>query len=291
MLTTKQTRLRVITAFLLGLDLSYPTANVIEKIRQLFKTREQRLLPVPWLEDFSFHMNDIFTRLKIVGKGKTQGVLNDDLTDTTAIFIPIKEKENGKWKDKKLRTVLIEGDPGMGKTTYCQKLAYDWATKQNEWHPSFPEIEVLLLLKCHEFKSDIWEAIDDQILPEEMDDAAKECFFKFIRENQSKVLLVLDGLDEADPSKLKMIFNLVEGKELSDCYIVLTSRHEAGRKVRRYCDILWVIVGFTQEDAKSFVGQYFKNINKEQLASKLWKWYGQSGLGQLSQKRLKNWTN
>ncbi|CAH3146477.1 unnamed protein product [Porites evermanni] len=249
--------------------LSYPTSDVIEKIRQLFKTREQRLLPVPWLEDFSFHMNDIFTRLRIVGKGKTQGVLNDDITDMTAIFMPIKEMENGEGKEKKPRTVLIEGDPGMGKTTYCQKLAYDWATKQNEWDPSFPEIEVLLLLKCHEFKSDIWEAIDDQILPEEMDDAAKECFFKFIRENQSKVLLVLDGLDEADPSKLKMIFNLVEGKQLSDCYIVLTSRHEVGRKVWRYCDILWEIVGFTQEDAKSFVRQYFKNINKEQLASKL----------------------
>ena len=258
MLTTKQTRLRVITAFLLGLDLLYPTADVIEKILQLFKTREQRLLPVPWLDECSFHINDIFTRRKIVGKEKTQGVLNDYVTDMKAIFMPIKEKENaGEWKEKKARTVLIEGDPGMGKTTYCQKLAYDWATKQDKWDPSFPEIELLLLLKCHEIKSDIWEAIDDQILPEEMDDAAKECFFKFVRENQSKVLLVLDGLDEADPSKLKMFFNLVEGKELSGCYIVLTSRHEAGRKVRRYCDILWEIVGFTKEDAKSFGLQYF----------------------------------
>ena len=268
MLTTKQTKLRVIIAFLLGLDLQYPT-DVFEKIRQLFKTREQRLQPFPWLEDFSFHLNDIFTRLRIVGKEKTQGVLNDGITDMTAIFKTIMEMEKGEWIEKKPRTVLIEGDPGMGKTTYCQKLAYDWATKQNEWDPSFPEVEVLLLLKCHEIKYDIWEAIDDQILPEEMDDAAKECFFKFIRENQSKVLLVLDGLDEADPSNLKMFFSLVEGKELSGCYIVLTSRHEAGRKVRRYCDTLWEIVGFTKEDAKSFIRQYFKNINKEQLARKL----------------------
>ena len=157
----------------------------------------------------------------------------------------------------------------MGKTTYCQKLAYDWATKQNEWDPSFPEIEVLLLLKCHEIKSDIWEAIDDQILPEEMDDAAKECFFKFIRENQSKVLLVLDGLDEADPSNLKMLYNLIAGKELSGCYIVFTSRHEAGKNARRYCDTLWEIVGFTKEDAECFIHKYFKNVRKEHLARKL----------------------
>ena len=128
---------------------------------------------------------------------------------------------------------------------------------------------MLLFLKCHEIKSDIWEAIDDQLLPEEMDDQAKKRFFKFIRENQSKVLLVLDGLDEADPRNRKMFFNLVQGKELSDCFIVLTARHEAGREVRRYCDTLWEIVGFTKEDAKSFIQKYFKNIHKEDLARTL----------------------
>ena len=239
----------------------YPT-DVIRKIRQLYETRERRLLPVPWLDEFSFHINDIFTRLKILGKEKTQGVHIDDITNMTAIFKPHEECQ-------KPRTVLIEGDPGMGKTTYCQKLAYDWATKQDKWDPSFPEIEVLLLLKCHEIKSDIWEAIDDQILPEEMGTQAKEYFFKFIRENQSKVLLVLDGLDEADTSKLKMFSNLIESKELSGCYIVLTSRHEAGRNARRYCDTLWEIVGFTREDAVRFIHKYFKNVNKEYLTRKL----------------------
>ena len=167
------------------------------------------------------------------------------------------------------RTILIEGDPGMGKTTYCQKLAYDWATKKDEWDPSFPEIEVLLLLKCNEIQSNIWEAIDDQILPEEMEDQAKECFFKFIRENQSKVLLVLDGLDEVDPSNLKVLSSLIQGKELSGCYIVVTSRHEAGSKVRRYCDTLWEIKGFTKKDAQSFILKYFKNVGKGHLAWKL----------------------
>ena len=252
--------------------MSFPT-DLIEKIRQLHKTRERRLLPVPWLDDFSFHINDIFTRLKILGKEKTQGVLTNDITNMTAIFKAHAECQRP-------RTVLIEGDPGMGKTTYCQKLAYDWATKQNKWDPSFPEIEVLLLLRCHKIKSDIWEAIDDQILPEEMDTQAKECFFKFIRENQSKVLLVLDGLDEADNTNIKMLFNLIESKELSGCYIVLTSRHEAGKNARRYCDTLWEIVGFTQYDVESFILKYFKNVNKEHLAMKLikmlWRFTGQA---------------
>ena len=204
----------------------------------------------------------MFTRLKIVGKEKSRGVLTGEITNMTAIFKAHAECQSP-------RTVLIEGDPGMGKTTYCQKLAYDWATKQDEWDPSFPDFEVLLLLKCNEFQTSIWEAIDDQILPEEMEDQAKECFFKFIRENQSKVLLVLDGLDEVDPSNLKVLSSLIQGKELSGCYIVVTSRHEAGSKVRRYCDTLWEIEGFTKKDAESFILKYFKNIDKEHLAWKL----------------------
>ena len=92
------------------LDFSFPT-EIVEKIRQLYETREQRLLPVPWCEDFSFHLNEIFTRLKIVSKEKIRGVLTDDITDMTAIFKPHVECQRP-------RTVLIEGDPGMGKSTY-----------------------------------------------------------------------------------------------------------------------------------------------------------------------------
>ena len=234
----------------------------MEKIRQLYETREQRLLPAPWCEDFSFHLNEIFTRLKIVSKEKTRGVLTDDITDMTAIFKPHVECQRP-------RTVLIEGDPGMGKSTYCQKLAYDWATKQKELDPSFPDIDVLLLLKCHDVKSSIWKAIDDQILPAEIDDQAKECFFKFVRENQSNVLLVLDGLDEMDSAEMKRIYDLVEGKELSGFHVILTSRHEVGRKLRRYCDTLWEIVGFTEQDANSFIRRYFKSINREDLLENL----------------------
>ena len=222
-------------------------------------------MPVPWCEDLSFHLNDIFTRLKIVGKEKTQGKLTDEITNMTAIF---KAHEDCQTP----RTVLIEGDPGMGKTTYCQKLAYDWATKQDEWDESFPETDVLLLLRCRDIKSSsIKEAIDDQILPGDVNKEAKEAFFQFISENQLNVLLVLDGVDEMDASKLEMIENLLKSKEFANCHIVLTSRHEAGKKVRRYCDRLLEIVGFAERDARSFILKYFRKIGKKQLAEKLLK--------------------
>ena len=278
----QHTKLTASYIILLFLDFSLPV-DIVEKIRQLYGTREQRLLPVPWCDDFSFHLNEIFTRLKIVSKDKTRGDLSDDITNMTAIFKPHAECQRP-------RTVLLEGDPGMGKSTYCQKLAYDWATKQEQWDTSFPKIEVLLLLRCHEIRSTIWEAIDDQILPAEIDDQTRECFFRFVRENQPKVLFLLDGVDEMDSSQQQRIFDLVEGKELSGCHVVLTSCHEVGRKVRRYCDTLWEIVGFSEEDAKSFICTYFRKIKKEHLAEnlteKIWNSYEPEDLDELTKNPL-----
>lgn len=59
----------------------------------------------------------------------------------------------------------------------------------------------------------IWEAIDDQLLPTDFEEDERENF-KYIRDNQSQVLLVLDGLDEAPPNLVKLFTNLVQSREL-----------------------------------------------------------------------------
>ena len=252
--------------FLSFTDSSSSQSHITEWIRQIYQKREGVVFPVPWCEGFSFQLENIFTRLKIVAKEKTRGTLTKEITNMTSIFTSHEDCQHP-------RIVLIEGEPGMGKTTYCQKLAYDWATKQDcEWDESFPKVEVLLLLRCREIESSIWEAIDDQILPEEIDPGLTETFFRFVRENPSKVLLVLDGLDEADPQKLAVYFSLVQRKLLPGCDIVLTSRHEAGSKVRPYSDTLLEIVGFTSRDANCFVRKYFRDAVQmgEKLINVLW---------------------
>ena len=187
------------------------------------------------------------------------------------------------------RTVLIEGDPGIGKTTYCNKLAYDWATKELEKGEetssggSFPKFKVVLSLKCRDIKSDVsdaieeqrlygtpkekeeklfktllWDAVDDQLLPRGVTKQEKEEFFKFVRHNQQDVLLVLDGLDELPMRVLPAFKEIIQGRMLPKCHIVVTARHEVGMKVRECCDTLLVIEGFTQLDARVFIANYFK---------------------------------
>ena len=153
----------------------------------------------------------------------------------------------------------------MGKTTYCQNIAYNWA-KERKGGASFPDVTLLLLLKCRDINCGLWEAIDDQLLPREVNKEEKERFFTFIRDHQSKVLLVLDGLDELPRNQLPIYTDIIQGRVLPESYIVVTAQYEVGVNVRKSCHTLLEVEGFTKTDIKEFIQRYFKD---EHLAKKL----------------------
>ena len=238
-------------------------AEHIKNIRQKYKRHEGWLAPFPWCEDFQFQLSDIYTRLRMVSREKkARATAEQRVVETTEIFNPHEEC-------KQARKVLIEGKPGIGKTTYCNKVAYDWAINIKKEGGCFLEFEMVLLLKCRdvEIESDLWGAIDDQLLPGEIQRKEREKFFEYIRQNQSKVLLILDGLDELPPDKLPEFTDIIQGKMLPLCHLVVTARHEAGIPVRKVCDTLLEIEGFTYQDSEEFILKYF--AGKEDLAEKL----------------------
>ena len=233
--------------------------ELAELIRRDYKGAA--LCPFPWCEDeLQMELSKIFTRLTIVRRNKERARLTKDVVKMTDVFRPREECE-------KPRVVLIEGEPGMGKTTYCQKLAYDWSVEDISPEASFPEVNMLLKLKCRDMKTaNIEDAIDDQLLPRDVDKKDKENFFRFIRCNQSRILLVLDGLDELPQDVFEKLLPLIRGRVFPNTYLVLTARHEVGMKVRKYCDTLLEIVGYTNEDADCYIEMYFSNHNDPSLA-------------------------
>ena len=196
----------------------------------------------------------------MVSREKTRGTVTEKMVDMSAIFQPHEGCKNPK-------KVSIEGDPGMGKTTYCNKLAYDWASKKPESGDCFPKFKMVLLLRCRDMSSnsDLRKDICEQILPSDIGEEDKEGFFKWIKHHQSAVLVVLDGLDELPNERWSEAGQLIQGRSaiFSQCHLVVTARHEAGIKVRKSCDTLLEIVGFTKSDACNFISKYFKAKGKE----------------------------
>ena len=214
----------------------------------------------PWCKTKQPLTENIYTRLKILSRSNETSQLTGQIVDMYEIFKQQEECENPK-------VVLIEGSPGMGKTTFCLKLSLDWS--KGKTREPFPSFHLLLLLKCRDMKTaNIRDAIVEQLLPQEATDEEKEAFFQSIRENQPNVLLVFDGLDELDEKVAPK--NLVDPRKrsiLSRSYVIATSRHEAGLKVREFCDTLLEVVGFAPEDAQDYMAKYFSG--KEGMAENL----------------------
>ena len=67
--------------------------------------------------------------------------------------------------------------------------------------------------------------------------------------------------------KLPEFTNIIQGKILPLRRLVVTARHEAGIPVRKVCNTLLEIEGFTYQDIKEFIHKYF--VGKDDLAEKL----------------------
>ena len=151
-------------------------AKHINSIRDQYERLEGWLAPFPWSEHFHFELDKIYTRLRVVRREKkARGTTTQPDVEMAEIFRPHEECRQPK-------KVLIEGKPGMGKTTYCSKFAYDWASEKQKLADCALKFQLVLLLRCRDVgvDSNFWKAIEDQLLPREVEKKEKEKIFEFI---------------------------------------------------------------------------------------------------------------
>ena len=177
-------------------------------------------------------------------------------------------------KDKDVMT-LVEGSPGMGKTTFCLKLAYDWAHGNIPSECSFRKFEFAFLLKCRDIDGDIMEAISEQLLPRDMDmEKSVEKLLhlmKDIRNQERLMLIILDGLDELPEKSRHHVDELLERRILPFCFVLATTRQERGIEVRKSVvfDIHLEIKGYTESDAIAYVRRHFGTIDQSPKGERL----------------------
>ena len=165
--------------------------------------------------------------------------------------------------------MLIDGAPGVGKTTLSRKVSHMWAKGeilQRYW--------LVLLLHLREKAISKAKTIDELIFHEDND--LQRDVIKYVKKRSGDgVLIIFDGFDELssyERSEESLFLNISKGKILPKCAVAITSRPYASRSlqelpsINRHIEVL----GFTDEQVRVCIMKKIKDEDKaEELCTEL----------------------
>ena len=156
------------------------------------------------------------------------------------------------------RKILIKGDPGMGKTTLCKKVAWDWAKKL------FTTFSIVFFVFLKLVKpGDAVENVIVQQNPFMRGLGITEKRLKYILDTfGNKCLIILDGLDEHALGTNGDVLNILRGEKYFNCNVIVTSRPHITRTIETFFTTIARVNGFTHDKAKQFASKILSDNAK-----------------------------
>ena len=151
--------------------------------------------------------------------------------------------------EKKMKLILVEGAPGIGKSALAMEIASRWKKRTN--------YELALLVPLKEYHA---RTIDDLLYDNPSINMVS--IKHYINNTQGeKLLWILDGFDElSDLQKNNpnlLIYQLLDGRLLSKCTVLITTRPSASQYLFKYLNPNtsrhFEIIGFSSENIFKFI--------------------------------------
>lgn len=182
-------------------------------------------------------------------------VAEEEVIKVSCLFKPNQEK--------RIRTVLTQGIPGMGKTVCTQKFTLSWAEGEEnqdvtllfplpfrDLNPNIGERDCTLMQLLHQFFPEI----------KPLEKLGKERKVLFIFDGLDETLLPLNFKhnkvlrDEAEPASLDVLMtNLIAGDLLGNALVWITSRPAAASRIpRKHIDRWTEVKGFTNDQWEEY---------------------------------------
>ena len=165
---------------------------------------------------------------------------------TLVDVLNVKEEEN--------KVILIEGGPGMGKSTLTIKVCKSWADGE-----LLKEYDAVILLPLRDPEIQAAINIGDLLLVENKNE--REALYHEITASQGdKICFIFEGYDEL-PEQLRKVPVFAKLKEkLPKCTLVYTSRPEACNQLRHVASQRIEIRGFKEEQVDEYINNAFVNV-------------------------------
>ncbi|XP_078358112.1 NLR family CARD domain-containing protein 4-like [Oculina patagonica] len=199
----------------------------------------------PWDPDNTVHIDQIYTQLCWLRDDKRpSGVRKDKLPDYSDIL-------KGKTSKPNPNRILVYGRPGIGKSTFAQKISIDWARGKKEILKKFDLLLMIPLRNVCDSETFYQTLKAAKLFPVE-DQELVDSLHTYILQHKEKILLVLDGFDEYSTGMTSPIFDIWKGSELRECVVILTTRPIREDEVKRFSNVQFQIKGFDSPQIKEF---------------------------------------
>ena len=187
------------------------------------------------------------------------------------------------------KRILTWGDAGVGKTTFCSKLAQDWAEIVKGTENTDKDKEKLSEEQRHLLSNIgivLYIVFRDTHETESLGDIVKSQIFDKISEGykginvsdhkyHNDILLVCDGLDEVSYEECEL-FEIIAGRMYPNVKSIVTCRPNASWDMSLTADAEIRLKGFSKEQARHYVDMYFRQKHTsntklaDQESNKLW---------------------
>ncbi|XP_030845644.1 uncharacterized protein LOC105436991 [Strongylocentrotus purpuratus] len=161
------------------------------------------------------------------------------------------------------KRLMVEGEGGAGKTTFCSKMAWDWTNEADE----FREFDWVLVIPLRDIEGNqtvgdiakTYLSDSNSVQPHQID--------AYILANPLKVFIIFDGLDEYDGDLVKQendIAKIIRSENFKECRVLVTTRPWKADQIksnfifmRTYAFI--AVAGFDEKHISIYIEKYFSD--------------------------------
>ena len=205
---------------------------------------------------------------RVVSEGCLLGRIDRIIAQKKRIEVPEVFQPDSDEEGKQLPLrVLVDGAPGVGKTTLCLKVCKDWADQK-----LLVNYHLVVLLQLRQEEHDSVKSIRDIFFypdPKLQD----ETISTIVQSGGEGVLVILDAFDElTHEQRRKSIFmKLIYGQLLPKCSVIVTSRPYASEQLQQLkCIQKHVeVLGFTDHQIQECIKQHVPDKQKGRKLAKL----------------------
>ena len=246
----------------------------LNSCRSKLEDHYQKTATVPtsvWSKKSVVDIHQIYTRLSWVKDEQTPaGPKQSELKHYSDLF---NANKNGAIPKR----ILVQGQTGIGKSTFVKKLLVDWVEVNKKTSDEKAavlknfELVVAVNLKEVSKRQSLKDVISFSNVFAKEDKYMTEGLVDYIANNQEKVLLIFDGYDEYRCGCNSEIYEIFNGKSLRNCRVLITTRISKADELRGGEDLQAEITGFSEVDRNDFMRRFLSNDEISNLSEHLFK--------------------